>query len=313
MSSDAQSERKKLLILCIPITMGLGYIYYGWTSLQDARASVNWPVTPGTIVNSRVDTHTTDGETYDSTTVEYVYTVDGVEYSSDVVRFGAPRPGAGGLSQYFGRRPDLPSPGFRESPMYPVGKAVSVSYEPSNVTNAVLEPGGESYDFLYLGGTLALVPLLIGLGLNTAYRVQHAETTPNRLDKVVTLLVTLFFRGVAMLIFVPIALSYRFAYILTSLGVILLLVANVLDDELGFPLIMISLCCLITPGVGGMIFRFARWVNIELPEKMNDPDPAVRRRAEMMQGRIMIMIVVFMVGAVLFVFGREIWLHGWSR
>ncbi len=177
MSRDAQSERKKLLLLCIPITMGLGYIYYGWTSLQDARTSVNWPVTPGTIVNSRVETHTTDGETYDSTTVEYVYTVDGVEYSSDVVRFGAPRPGAGSLSQYFSRRPDLPSPGSRESPMYPVGKAVSVSYEPSNVTNAVLEPGGESYDFLYLGGVLALVPLLAGLGINTLHRVQHAEPT----------------------------------------------------------------------------------------------------------------------------------------
>ena len=307
MSSDAQSERKKLLILCIPITMGLGYIYYGWTSLQDARTSVNWPVTPGTIVNSRVETHTTDGETYYSTTVEYVYTVDGVEYSSDVVRFGAPRPG--GLSQYFSRRPDLPRPGSRESPMYPVGKAVSVSYEPGNVTNAVLEPGGESYDFLYLGGALALVPLLIGLGLNTAYRVQHAETTLKPLDKVVTL----FFRGVAMLIIVPFALSYRFAYLLTSLGVILLLVGNVLDDELGFPLIMISLCCLITPGVGGMIFRFVGWVNIELPEKMNDPDPAVRRRAGRMRGWIMIMIVVFIVGAFLFVFVREIWLHGWSR
>ena len=306
MSSDAQSERKKLLILCIPITMGLGYIYYGWTSLQDARTSVNWPVTPGTIVNSRVETHTTDGETYYSTTVEYVYTVDGVEYSSDVVRFGAPRPG--GLSQYFNRRPDLPRPGARESPMYPVGKAVSVSYEPSNVTNAVLEPGGESYDFLYLGGALALVPLLIGLGLNTAYRVQHAETTLKRLDKVVSL----FFRGVAMLILVPFTLSYRFAYLLTSLGVILLLVGNVLDDELGFPLIMISLCCL-TPGVGGMISRFVGWVNIELPEKMNDPDPAVRRRAGMMMGWIMIMIVVFIVGAFLFVFVRETWLHGWSR
>ena len=193
--------------------------------------------------------------------------------------------------------------------MYPVGKAVSVSYEPSNVTNAVLEPGGESYDFLYLGGALALVPLLIGLGLNTAYRVQHAETTLNRLDNVVTL----FFRGVAMLIIVPFALSYRFAYLLTSLGVILLLVGNVLDDELGFPLIMISLCCLITPGVGGMIFRFVGWVNIEIPEKMNDPDPAVRRRAGMMRGWIMIMIVVFIVGAFLFVFVREIWLHGWSR
>ena len=76
---------------------------------------------------------------------------------------------------------------------------------------------------------------------------------------------------------------------------------------------MISLCCLITPGVGGIIFRFVGWVNIELPEKLNDPDPAVRRRAGMMRGWIMIMIVVFIVGAFLFVFVREIWLHGWSR
>ena len=114
------------------------------------------------------------------------------------------------------------------------------------------------------------------------------------------------------MIVVPFALSYRFAYLLTSLGVILLLVGNVLDDELGFPLIMISLCCLM-PGVGGKISRFVGWVNTDLPEKMNDPDPAVRRRAGMMRGWIMIMIVVFIVGAFLFVFVREIWQHGWSR
>ena len=140
---------------------------------------------------------------------------------------------------------------------------------------------------------------------------QHAETTPKGFHKVVML----FFRGVAagvaMLIFIPFTLSYRFAYFLTTLSLVLLLVGIFWTDEMSFLLIMISICCLL-PGVWGMLSRFVGWVN-ELPEKMNDPDPAVRRRAGMMVGWIMGMFCVFVVSAFLFLFVREIWLHGWSR
>jgi len=128
-STDRRSINAELFTCSIPIAIGLGFLYYGWTSLQDARASVNWPVAPGKIVTSNVKTHTSyDSDTgrtttYDSTTVEYVYTVDGAEYSGDVVRFGAPRPG--GRSRNFRQ----PGPGRRQSPKYPVGKAVSVSYK----------------------------------------------------------------------------------------------------------------------------------------------------------------------------------------
>lgn len=216
------------------------------------------------------------------------------------MRFGAPRPGR--LSRYFR---ELGS-GRRQSPKYPVGKTVSVSYEPGHVTNAALEPGGESYDFLKLGGGLVLVPFLIGLGLNTLYRVQHTGATPNLLNNAVTP----FFKAAGLLFVAPFGLSSGFAYPLASSGAILLLVGTLLDDELGVALSIIGMCVLV-PGTLGMMLRLVAWVNIELPERMEDPDPAVCRHAQTMITWIVILILVFFFRLVIFVVVQAVWLGGW--
>ncbi len=174
------------------------------------------------------------------------------------------------------------------------------------MTNAVLEPGGESYDFLKLGGGLILVPLLIGPGLNTLYRVQHAGATPNLLNKAVPL----FFKAAGLLFVAPFGLSASFAYLLASLAGILLLVGTLLDDELGVTLNIIGFCVL-RPGAVGMMLRLVGWVSIELPERMEDPDPEVRRRAQTMITGIMILIRVFFFGLAIFVVVQAVWLGGW--
>lgn len=77
-STDRRTINAELFACSLPIATGLGYLYYGWTSIQDATASVTWPVAPGKIVTSSVETHTSyDSDTgrpttCDSTTVEYV-------------------------------------------------------------------------------------------------------------------------------------------------------------------------------------------------------------------------------------------------
>ena len=75
--------------------------------------------------------------------IEYVYTVDDVACSSDVVLFGQ-----GYTFDNFHR--------------YPAGTTVTVTYDPDDVTNAVLEPGEfNNFAPFYFGGG---VLLFCGLG-----------------------------------------------------------------------------------------------------------------------------------------------------
>ena len=60
------------------------------------------------------------------------------------------------------------------------------------------------------------------------------------------------------------------------------------------------------------MLRLVGWVN-ELPERMKDPDPVVRRRAQTMQTWIIILIAASIMEVAIFMFGRELWIHGWSR
>ena len=99
------------------------------------------------------------------------------------------------------------------------------------------------------------------------------------------------------------------AYLLTSLGVILLLVGNILDDELGFPLTMISLCLRLS-GTLEMMLRLMGWMN-ELLERMKNSDPAVCWRAQTMQTWMMTLILVSIIGIVIFALVQEVWLGGW--
>jgi len=81
-----------------------------------------------------VTSHTVeDGTTY-SADIEYVYTVEGIEHDSDVVVL---RGHSYSAQEAVSR--------------YPLGKTVSVSYDPGKANRAVLEPGVESYEADELG------------------------------------------------------------------------------------------------------------------------------------------------------------------
>ena len=111
---------------------GLYLVYYGWTNLRDARASIDWPTTEGNIVASQPAQGS--GDNSRPGYIKYVYRVDGVTYSSDVIVFGQHY-----THDHFQR--------------YPVGKAVTVTYDPNDVTNAVLEPGEfNNFAPFYFGG-----------------------------------------------------------------------------------------------------------------------------------------------------------------
>jgi hypothetical protein len=84
-------------------------------------------------VKSSVD----EGQTFYTADIKYAYTVQGVEYRSDVVVIGGHSYGANATVK-----------------RYPLGKKVSVSYDPDNPGRAVLEPGVFFYGAHEIGGMI---------------------------------------------------------------------------------------------------------------------------------------------------------------
>ena len=147
--------------------VGTALFGYGHIKLQESRASVDWPTANGRIITSRVESHESeDGTTY-SADIVYVYNVEGTEHSSDVVVIGGHEYSAHNVVQ-----------------RYPVDKNVTVSYAPDDATNAVLEPGVESYMFQTLGIGIAAGSLFFALIFNTLLRVAAGEER-SLLDKLV--------------------------------------------------------------------------------------------------------------------------------
>jgi len=93
--------------------------HYTWTSRQNAKASLNWPHTAGIVV---VCTEPGPYETGPPGRIEYIYKVDGVTYTSDVIVFGQ----------------SYSTEHFR---LYTKDTIVTVTYDPEDASTATLEPG----------------------------------------------------------------------------------------------------------------------------------------------------------------------------
>jgi hypothetical protein len=140
-----------LFFLAVFGLIGAGLSYWGWTILQNARASASWPTAEGVISSSEVS-HSTDAEGGDSYSpeVDYQYTVDGLPFSDSTIKFGE--------NSYDRRRT-----AEEIAATYPVGRPVTVYYDPEEPDNAVLEPGvsGGSYIVLGIGVIFILVALVV--------------------------------------------------------------------------------------------------------------------------------------------------------
>jgi hypothetical protein len=131
--------------------VGAGLSYWGWTILQDARASATWPTAAGVVTSSEVD-RSTDAEGGDSYSpeVDYQYQVDGQTITNNQIKFGE--------NSYSSRRK-----AEEIAANYPLGQQVTVYYEPERPTNAVLEPGvsAGSYIVISIGALFLLISLII--------------------------------------------------------------------------------------------------------------------------------------------------------
>ena len=165
-----ETRRKQLLMFGGVALFPLAIILYGQYQLHQARQSEQWPVVPGKIVRSFVKSSISEGETIYSADIKYAYTVQGVEHRSDVVVIGGHSYGANATVN-----------------RYPLGKEVSVSYDPEKPRRAVLEPGVFFYGAHEIGGMI-LFSILTVASLLSLFMRRVMQEEVNLLEK--TLFVT---------------------------------------------------------------------------------------------------------------------------
>jgi hypothetical protein len=140
------------------LVVGAGLTYWGWTILQNARASASWPTADGIVTRSGVS-HSTDSDGGDSYSPEitYTYSVNNIDQENNTIKFGE--------NSYSSRRK---AEGIAAN--YPVGKNVTVYYDPEQPDKSVLEPGVSAGSYIVLGIgvffillTLILTPIIFFL------------------------------------------------------------------------------------------------------------------------------------------------------
>ena len=127
------------------LAIGLGIMIWGTKVLSNARASADWPATPGVITASSVERSQSSSSSSSSSSrptysanISYSYSVEGSNYTSGTVSFG----------QYGSSDSDH----AREIvSRYPVNKEVDVFYNPEKPETSVLEPGVTWSSYLILG------------------------------------------------------------------------------------------------------------------------------------------------------------------
>lgn len=99
-----------------------------WGKLVQARSSLRWPSVMGTVTGSGTKTQSSlRGGPATAADVRYMYEVDGKRFEGTRISFGQYGTGDGGHAR-------------KEAEKYPVGKPVTVYYDPNSPATAVLEP-----------------------------------------------------------------------------------------------------------------------------------------------------------------------------
>ena len=119
-------------IMCIVlIILGIGFTVWGYGVMNNARASLKWPITRGTVITSEVKTTSDSGKSgyQHSANIRYTYRVDGKDYTSGKIVVGD-------YSSNSSRRARKLTSRYRK------GSQVKIYYNPVKPGEAVLKPGG---------------------------------------------------------------------------------------------------------------------------------------------------------------------------
>ncbi|MFW9778384.1 MAG: DUF3592 domain-containing protein [Candidatus Heimdallarchaeota archaeon] len=133
------------LLINLPLASLFWIVLSGYKHLKKRYSSFSWPTAEGTIKISYIDQYRDDGVLMYKPTINYSYFVMDSEYHSNKVSLSL-------ITAANWRRFAT-----KKIARYPVGKIVKVYYDPTDPSQAVLEPGFKWYTPIWIiGGILFL-------------------------------------------------------------------------------------------------------------------------------------------------------------
>ncbi|MBN1388385.1 MAG: DUF3592 domain-containing protein [Bacteroidales bacterium] len=160
-----------------PVTLGIifalvgGAIFFVFAlpPLQYASSSKSWPTVQGVITRSDIDVWNRDGKTHYQPDIAYTYSVDGKKYSSSKINAG---------EQAMDNNVNSAK---KIQAKYPVGKEVTIWYDPGLPASSALEPGIKTGDILL--ASIAAIFFLVGIfsffkGLKAKKVIDESKKTP---------------------------------------------------------------------------------------------------------------------------------------
>lgn len=135
-----------IVIIVIAAIFGVISYWYGWRTMKKNKVAANWPIVPGVIISTELDSYIKYDDDGDASTmytplITYEYEVEGRAYTNNRVRV-----------QAFVAT-NMQSVSSKKLEDYPVGGAVQVHYDPLNPEDAFLEIDSRKIN----------VPMIIGV------------------------------------------------------------------------------------------------------------------------------------------------------
>jgi hypothetical protein len=131
---DPDSKLAKVLMVVGVLPGATVVLWLELGHLFRSYRSTNWPATPGTIIESRVEHGSVHGIPTSNPRILYHYAANGRQLENDTIAFGLVR---GSLTWGYAKR---------KVDKFPKGQIVDVYYEPSRPDNACLETGGLGWE-----------------------------------------------------------------------------------------------------------------------------------------------------------------------
>jgi hypothetical protein len=131
---DPDSKLAKVMVVVGVLPGATFLLWLELGHLFRSYRSTNWPVTPGTISESKIEHGNVHGIPTSHPHIRYHYVANGLPFENDTIAFGLVR---GSLSWGYAKR---------KIDKFPKGQIVDVHYDPSRPEDACLETGGMSWE-----------------------------------------------------------------------------------------------------------------------------------------------------------------------
>ena len=139
---------RRIALGLVAAIMGAALLSWTWKTTSKIKSSAHWPTTPGQVISSTVarDSSRIRGGGYNhyyDAQIRYQYTLNGRQYTSNVLTFGMRNNFSDSISA------------AQKTGTLPVGSSVPVYFDPRDPASACLEAGVVPKQFSVIGWSAA--------------------------------------------------------------------------------------------------------------------------------------------------------------